>query len=182
MFCCGTDLLFGPPNNPYRGSLNNTVNWVVLVTAIFLAVGLLLTVFDATRLCNRLMRVLMEWETDWSHQVIKEAADNLEVNPQLLHLEVNSGCEPVKISLEQYADLEFLSERTDVVRRRIYDAAIPILLMFLARSPFFDQYHMSWSMTLIFAVAFAVVFACGACLRRSARGEAKRPRKDCRGT
>jgi len=179
VFCCALIGLFGLPNNPYRGPLNMVVNFVVLYMAISLTVGLLLTVFDATRLCNRLMRVLMENETDWSDQVLlKEAAANLGVDPQLLHFKVYSDCEPVdcepvKISLEQYADLKLVSERTEVVRRRVYDAAIPSLLMFLARSPFFDQYHMSWSMILIFAVAFAVVFACGYCLRRSAR-EARR--------
>jgi hypothetical protein len=173
IFCYAMIWLLGVPNNPYRGPLNRAVNLTVLLTAISLTVGLLLTVFDATLLCNQLMKVLMEKEADWSDQAITEAADDLGIKPKLLSFRVNWGAEPVRISLEQYVDLAFLSECTEVVRRRVYDAAIPILLMFLARSPFFDQYHMSWSMILIFAVALAVVLACGALLRRSA-SEARR--------
>jgi len=172
-FCLASTGLFGWPNNPYRGSLNFYVDRLVLWAAIILTVVLIWTVFDATRLCNWLIRELVDKETNWPKPVLERAATELGVNPQLLRSIDNSDCEPVKRSLEQYADLTFLSERTAVVGHRVYDAAIACLLLFLARSPVFDQYVMSWSMILIFAVAVAVVLTCGAHLRYSAR-EARR--------
>src|SRR5208337_4394640 len=151
LFCFALIGLLGFPNNPYRGPLNGWVDWLFLWEAITLTVILIWTVFDATLLCNRLINVLVDKETNWPKPVLERAATELGVNPQLLRSIDNSDCEPVKRSLEQYADLTFLSERTAVVGRRVYDAAIASLLLFLARSPIFDQYVMSWSMILIFA-------------------------------
>ena len=173
VFCFASIWLFEWPNNPYRGSFNHRVDWWALRAAIIFTVVLIWTVFDATRLCNWLIRKLMVKETDWPEEVLKQAASELGVGLWLLNPKDNTFCGGVKSSLEQYADVTFLSERTAVVARRVYDAAIACLLLFLARSPFFDQYVMSWSMILIFAMALAVVFVCGACLRCSAR-EAKR--------
>jgi hypothetical protein len=169
VFCLALIGLFGFPNNPYRGPLNGIVDVLVRWTAIIPTVLLLVTVFDATRVCNRLIKVLMAKETNWPEEVLKASASEIGVDLGLLIPKDEKVYKAVKESLEQYADMTFLSERTAVVGRRVYDAAIACLLMFLARSPFFDQYVMSWSMILIFAVAFAFVFACGARLRYSAR-------------
>jgi MFS family permease len=191
VFCLALTGLYGLPNNPYRGTLNCVVDEVVRWTAIILTVLLLASVFDATRLCSGLIKVLMDRKTDWPPEVPEQAASELGVDLRLLKPTGNgvSGAvdrkddevsEAVKCSLEQYADLTFLSEHTAVVGRRVYDAAIACLLMFLARSPFFDQYVMSWSMILIYAVALAVVFACGAYLRYTAREARRKGREKVR--
>ena len=62
-----------------------------------------------------------------------------------------------------------LANRTEIIGRLMYYSALAFLFLFLARSPFFDQYARSYFLILVYTTALLGVFCCSAWLRYSAR-------------
>jgi hypothetical protein len=168
-FIVGLLLLFGLPNEPYRGYVNRWTNIAVRVAAIILTVYFFWFVIDATCLCIRLIQVFIGKETRWPESVLERSAATLGVDPGRLQSGGPAATDPVKYSLEQYTDVSFLADHTVSIERLNYDVAFAYLLLFLARSPFFDQYAMSWFLISVYTVALLGVFCCGAGLRYAAR-------------
>jgi len=169
LFCAFLEL----PNDPYRGGLNWWTDHVILLIALSLAISLFWYAVDANRLCIRLIHVLADHEIVWPEQARTTAARIAGLDCRSLASESSEIRDALTRSLSRLTTMVILADRTVVIGRLIYFAALAYLLLFLARSPFFDQYVMSFFLILIYTTALLGVFCCGAWLRDGA-GRAKR--------
>ena len=156
------------PNDPYRGSLNKWTDRVILFIAVFLAISLFWYVVDANRLCIRLIHLLADHKIVWPEKAWKKAAGIAGLDWRSLMSESSEIRGALTRSLSRLTTMVILADRTVVIGRLIYFAALAYLLLFLARSPFFDQYVMSFFLILIYTTALLGVFCCGAWLRYAA--------------
>ena len=173
LFCVGLlrlfPILFPTPNQPHRGALNILASEIVLVAAVLLSVALLWYVIHATRLTIKLGEVIVKEGPDWPVQTLKETAADLAIDPGLVLSSGSTINLALERSLKQLVNVQFLARRTTVLEGLIYEAAFAYLLLFLSRSPFFDQYVMSPSLILTFAVALLGVLGSATWLRFAAR-------------
>jgi hypothetical protein len=163
--------VLGLPNEPYRGTLNKWTNRAVLAPAVCLAVSLLWFVIDANRLCIRLIHLLDDYEIEWPEMAWKRAAASSGLDLRsLLHLREHPALErALTLSVNRVTSVTILGDRTTAIGPMMYYAAFAYILLFLARSPFFDQYVMSSPLILTYSLALLGVFCCGAWLRYAAR-------------
>jgi hypothetical protein len=176
-FLWGLSALFPPPADPYRGWLNRLVSMVVLVTAIFLSISLLWSAIRATRQCIKLEHLVMNELPNWSRGTQLNSAAKLGLDPLQVNSKDPAVCQALNRSLKELLNVQFIARRSALIDPLIYEAAFAYLLLFLSRSPFFDQYVMSWFLILVFTVALLGVLGSAVWLRFAAF-EARRTAKD----
>lgn len=166
----------GTPREPYRGRLNFWTNRTVLIVAVLTAVSLLWFVIDANRICIRMIHLFDDNLIDWPEQTRERVAVSSGVDRSFfLRCDLPDLKDAVERSLRRMASLFVMADRSAVVEPMMYSVALAFLLLFLARSPFFDQFVMSPILIVVFSVALLGVFCCGAWLRHTmgrARGNA----------
>ena len=162
-------LILEPPNSPYRGDINKWTSLGVQLVAGILAVGLLWFVIDAHRLFIRVVHLFDVRPTDWPEKGQKNvaASSGLEVQ-SFAHWEQALETK-LTASLNWLTGVTILAERSAAIGPMVYSAAFAYLLLFLARSPFFDQFVMSSLLIITFSGALLGVFCCGAWLRYAVR-------------
>ena len=151
-------VMLGLPARPVRGLLNSWVDRLMLTASVVATIWLLFFVFDATRLCGRLVRVLHVREICWPEALRRKEA-------------LRQGiAESAKDSaaLEHLINVQLVEARTETVGQFIYYPFVMILIMFLSRYHIFDNW--CWSMALIlgYLITVAMVIYCAFLMRRSA--------------
>ena len=157
------------PNHPYRGTLNKWTDRVILYIAALLAISLFWYVVDANRLCIRLIHLLADHNVVWPEKAWKTAAAISGLDFRSLKSEDSKLQDTLTRSLNRLTTMVILANRTEIIGRLMYYSALAFLLLFLARSPFFDQYAWSYFLFLIYTTALLGVFCCSAWLRYSAK-------------
>ncbi len=150
--------LFGSPTMPCRGSACFGINALILLLSVLGMTLLMFYVVDATRLCRRLIKIMIATEILWPEDLLAQEAMNHETD---------------KASLNEWLGIELIAQRTAVISFMLYYPFVILFLMGLARHTYFDNWDFPVSLMVIFGLNAAYALGNAVYLRRSAE-EAKR--------
>lgn len=151
-------VLFGVPVMPCRGSACFTINYAVLGFSVLAMTLLMFYVVDATRLCRRLIKIMVGTTLWWSDRLLVREAAKRGVDQAYVH---------------EWIAVEFIAKRTAVISAMIYYPFVVAFLMAVARHSYFDRWDFPLGLIAIFGLNAAYAFGNGVLLRRSAE-QAKR--------
>jgi len=166
-------MILGIPKTPYRGSVSRDVDVVLLLASVVPMIGLIFLVVDATRLSIKFVRSLKTPETIWPDELVDELREK---NAETSSAETGQDGKPIEDTsdrvsdkaLSEWLDIKFIASHTQAVGRLIYYPFIVLLIMFLARSPYFDRWGFPISLIAIFLLNSTLAVCCGCMLRREA--------------
>ncbi|MGC3976139.1 MAG: hypothetical protein QM771_17390 [Nitrospira sp.] len=150
--------LYGWPVTPCRGNACFYINGGVLGISVFAMTLLMFYVLDATRLCRRLITIMIGTTIRWPDGVLEQEAAKLGVD---------------KAYVREWIAIEFIAQRTAVISAMIYYPFVIVFLMGIARHSYFDRWDFPIGLLLIFGLNTAYAFGNGLFLRRTAE-QAKR--------
>ncbi len=148
---------FESPTMPCRGSVCFQLNYLVLALSVMATTLLLLYVVDATRLCRRLIKIMIATGIRWPHDLLESEAARLGVE---------------KSYLSEWLGIELIAQRTSVISVMLYYPFIILFLMGVARHTYFDRWDFPVGLMVVFGLNAAYAFGNAVYLRRSAE-EAK---------
>ena len=137
------------PVVPCRGQLSCAVDTLALVAAVIAFIALLFFVLHHIRLCDRLVRVLYSGQSEWPDKTY-----------QGFRINADPG--------REWVDIQFVAMRTEAVGRLIYHPFIVLVLLLVARSTLFDNWHLPPGLAAVFALSFLFAVTNAVQLRRSA--------------
>jgi hypothetical protein len=151
--------LFEPISSQARGAVTRILDGLLLFLAGGTLVGLIMFVVDATHLCYRLVEYLSRYAQTWPLVVLRERAYE-----RGLALD-NEGCQ----ALGCWLTVRLIAEATAVTARLLYYPFIVLLILVVAQSSFFDNWH--WHVPLIVAIVLSAATAliCALLLQRAAK-------------
>lgn len=151
-------LQFGFPVMPCRGDACFTLNYLILGVSVIAMTLLMFYVVDATRLCRRLITIMIGTTIEWPRQLIAREA---------------AKCGVDEAYIREWLGIQFIAKRTAVISAMIYYPFVIVFLMAVARHSYFDRWDFPAGLLVIFALNALYAFGNGVFLRRSAE-EAKR--------
>jgi len=151
-------VISGFPVMPCRGSACFTISYAVLGFSVLAMTLLMFYVVDATRLCRRLIKIMVGTTIWWSDRLLVREAAKRGVDQAYVH---------------EWIAVEFIAKRTAVISAMIYYPFVVVFLMAVARHSYFDRWDFPLGLMAIFGVNAAYAFGNGVFLRRSAE-QAKR--------
>ncbi len=151
-------LLFGFPTMPCRGPVCVKVNYLILLLSVIGMTLLMFYVVDATRLCRRLIKVMIAAKIQWPDRLLEKEAVKRGVDKAYLH---------------EWFGIELIARRTAVISSMLYSPFVILFLMGVARHTYFDRWDFPVGLMAIFSLNAAYAFGNAVFLRRSAE-EAKR--------
>jgi hypothetical protein len=150
--------LSGFPVMPCRGDACFYINYGVLGVSVLAMTLLMFYVVDATRLCRRLITVMIGTTIRWPLGILEQEAARLGVD---------------QAYVREWIAIEFIAQRTAVISAMIYYPFVIVFLMGVARHSYFDRWDFPIGLVVIFGLNAAYAFGNGVFLRRSAE-QAKR--------
>lgn len=166
-------LIFGPPKTPYRGNVSLIVNFVLLLSSGFSMIILIFFVVDATKLSLKLVRSLKTPITIWPNKLLdsfkeKNSKKSVAETDQGAKLSEDSLGHIRKRALAEWLDIKFIASHTEAVGKLIYYPFIVLLIMFVARSRYFDVWDLPILLIIIYLLNSTFALCCGCMLRREA--------------
>ncbi len=149
---------FGFPVMPCRGSACFTLNYIILGCSVVAMTLLMFYVVDATRLCRRLIKIMIGTAIEWPERLLTREAAKRGVDQAYVH---------------EWLGIQFIAKRTAVISAMIYYPFVVVFLMALARHSYFDRWDFPAGLLAIFALNALYAFVNGVLLRHSAE-QAKR--------
>ena len=143
---------------PCRGDACFYINYGVLFFSVFAMTILMFYVVDATRLCRRLITIMIGTTIRWPEGILEQEAVNLGVD---------------KAYVREWIAIELIAQRTAVISAMIYYPFVIVFLMGIARHSYFDRWDFPIGLLVLFGLNAAYAFGNGLFLRRSAE-QAKR--------
>ncbi len=153
--CLGMLLMqvFGLPHTPCRGPACFSINIAVLLASVLGMILLIFFVVDATRLCRRFIKHLVDETIEWPKEFLKNEAKKRGVHPSLAR---------------EWLSIDLIAKRTDAIGHLIYFPFIVLFLMFVARHPYFDRWDLPVGLIILLTLNVAYAFGNALALRRSA--------------
>lgn len=151
-------LQFGFPVMPCRGSACFILNYIILGCSVVAMTLLMFYVVDATRLCRRLIKIMIGTTIEWPDRLLTREAAKRGVDQAYVH---------------EWLGIQFIAKRTAVISAMIYYPFVVVCLMGLARHSYFDRWDFPIGLMTIFMLNALYAFGNGVFLRRSAE-QAKR--------
>ncbi|ULA65168.1 MAG: conserved membrane protein of unknown function [Nitrospira sp.] len=151
-------MLFGFPVMPCRGAVCFTINYVVLGVSILAMTLLMFYVVDATRLCRRLITIMVGTTIGWPDPLLAREAAKWGVD---------------QAYVQEWLMVKLIGKRTAVISAMIYYPFAVLFLMAVARHSYFDRWDFPIGLVAVFGLSAAYAFGNGVFLRRSAE-QAKR--------
>jgi len=145
--------LFGMPHTPCRGSACFSINIVVLIASVLSMVLLIFFVVDATRLCRRLIKHLVEGLIQWPDEFLEREAKRRGVHKEFVH---------------EWLCIDFIAQRTAVIGHLIYYPFVIVFLMYVARHQGFDRWDLPLGLIILITLNVIYAFGNAVGLRRSA--------------
>ncbi|MDA0738653.1 MAG: hypothetical protein O2999_05485 [Nitrospirae bacterium] len=145
--------LFGLPHTPCRGPACFSMNIAFLMASVLGMVLLIFFVVDATRLCRRLIKHLVEETIQWPEEFLAQEARKRGVDSTCVH---------------EWLCIDFIAQRTAVIGHLIYYPFVIVFLMAVARHPYFDHWDLPLSLAILTFLNVAYAFGNAVALRRSA--------------
>ncbi|MBI4001097.1 MAG: hypothetical protein HY348_04860 [Nitrospira defluvii] len=150
--------LFGFPTMPCRGPACVQINYLVLALSVTGMTILMFYVVDATRLCRRLIKIMIATTIQWPDRLLEKEAVSHDVD---------------KATLNEWLGIELIAQRTAVISFMLYYPFVILFLMGVARHTYFDRWDFPIGLMAIFSLNAAYAFGNAVFLRRSAE-EGKR--------
>ena len=150
--------LFGSPTMPCRGAACFEINALVLLVSVLGMTLLMFYVVDATRLCRRLINIMIATRIVWPEDLLAREAVNQETD---------------KTGLNEWLGIELIAQRTAVISFMLYYPFVILFLMGVARHTYFDRWDFPVSLMVLFGLNAAYALGNAVYLRHSAE-EAKR--------
>ena len=150
--------LFGRPSLPCRGSACFDINQFVLRLSVVGMTVLMFYVVDATRLCRRLIKIMIATNIQWPAALLTKEAARHATDTTLLN---------------EWLGIELIAQRTGIISFMLYYPFIILFLMGVARHTYFDRWDFPVSLMVLFGLNAAYALGNAVYLRRSAE-EAKR--------
>ncbi|MBS0171981.1 MAG: hypothetical protein JSR62_16665 [Nitrospira sp.] len=144
---------FGSPVTPCRGDACFTLNYFILWVSVIAMMLLMFYVVDATRLCRRLILIMIKTKIEWPKRLLAREAKKLGVDESYVH---------------EWLGVQFIAKRTQVISAMIYYPFVIVFLMAVARHSYFDRWNFPAGLMAIFTLNALYAFGNGVCLRRSA--------------
>jgi hypothetical protein len=142
------NIIFGGVSQPCRGKYSCDVDFVIhWITSISLLI-LFAFVFDATMRCSDFVDRLSGHRTRWPGPALVEAARAR--NMDVLHL-------------HDWLDIQLIAGRTKVVGTLLYFPFVALLILFVSRNRFFDNWDfppsliVMWTLIAAFPITSALV-------------------------
>ncbi len=151
-------LLSDFPVTPCRGKACFALNHIILGCSVVAMTLLMFYVVDATRLCRRLITIMIGTTIEWPRRLLAQEAAKWEVD---------------QAYVREWLGIQFIARRTAVISAMIYYPFVMVFLMAVARHSYFDRWDFPAGLVVIFALNAVYAFGNGVLLRRSAE-EAKR--------
>ncbi|GAB1722980.1 MAG: hypothetical protein GDA65_13345 [Nitrospira sp. CR1.1] len=151
-------LQLGFPVMPCRGDACFTLNYIILGVSVVAMTLLMFYVVDATRLCRRLITIMIGTTIEWPQRLLAREAAKYDVDQAYVH---------------EWLGIQFIAKRTAVISAMIYYPFVIVFLMAVARHSYFDRWDFPAGLLVIFTLNALYAFGNGVLLRRSAE-EAKR--------
>ncbi len=148
----------GFPVMPCRGDACFTLNYIILGCSVLAMTLLMFYVVDATRLCRRLITIMIRTRIEWPQRLLAREAAKYEVEEAYVH---------------EWLGIQFIAKRTAVISAMIYYPFVIVFLMAVARHSYFDRWDFPAGLLVIFTLNALYAFGNGVLLRRSAE-QAKR--------
>ncbi len=149
---------FGFPVMPCRGDACFTLNYLILGVSVVAMTLLMFYVVDATRLCRRLILIMIDTRITWPKRLLAREATKHGVAQAFVH---------------EWLGIQFIAKRTAVISAMIYYPFVIVFLMAVARHSYFDRWDFPAGLLVIFTLNALYAFGNGVLLRRAAE-EAKR--------
>ncbi len=153
--CVGSLLMqmFDSPHTPCRGPACFLINKVVLALSVLSMILLIFFVVDATSLCRRLIKHLIEESIQWPDGLLEFEAKKRGVK---------------KCHVHEWLIIDLIAQRTAVIGHLIYYPFIIVFLMAVARHSDFDRWDLPVSLAILITLNIAYAFGNAIGLRRSA--------------
>jgi hypothetical protein len=154
--------IVGPPNRPYRGVVSRNVDILLLIFSVFFMMFLIFFVLDAIQQSRKFIRKLKKYVTCWPEKIVER-----------FKVKENTGLKETKglketDGLAEWLDIKFIAYHTEAVGKLIYYPFIVLLIMFLARNRYFDNWDFPILLIIIFLANFTYALVCAILLRRVA--------------
>lgn len=146
-------LQFGFPVMPCRGDACFTLNYLILGVSVVTMTLLMFYVVDATRLCRRLIMIMIGTRIEWPKRLLAREAAKQGVDQAYVH---------------EWLGIQFIAKRTAVISAMIYYPFVIVFLMAVARHSYFDRWDFPAGLIAIFTLNALYAFGNGVFLRRSA--------------
>lgn len=143
----------GFPVMPCRGDACFTLNYIILGVSVVAMTLLMFYVLDATRLCRRLITIMIDTTIEWPRRLLAREAAKHGVDQAYVH---------------EWLGIQFIAKRTAVISAMIYYPFVIVFLMAVARHSYFDRWDFPAGLLVIFALNASYAFGNGVLLRRSA--------------
>ncbi len=154
--------LMGHPSAPVRGLLNAAIDRLMLWASVLSLIWILYFVFDATRLCDHLIRLLFrpegEASIEWP-EALRHAAS---------YEQGLDGAGLKSKSLAHLVTIRLVEARTKTVGNFIYYPSGVLLLMFLSRYRVFDNWDWQASLIIIYLISSSMIVYCALAMRYDA--------------
>jgi hypothetical protein len=170
--------IFGLPQTPYRGIISLCVDKVLLALSVISMIILIFFVVDATRLSIWLIRNLKDPHTIWPPELIRCFKARKDENSREAYGHVDHSTESAKDSeddsagesdgLAEWLDVKFIASHTEATGKLIYWPFIVLLIMFVARNRYFDNWDFPIPLIIIFLLNSTCALCCAWMLRREA--------------
>jgi hypothetical protein len=157
------DRIFDHPLYQARGPIARNVDHVLRAFSGACQIGLLVFVVDSTMLCYRFIRYLCTTkDIIWPDGLLDAAA-----RERGFYL-TGSGAETKKEGLKLWLLIQLIDDATHVVAGLLYKPFIVLLILLVAQSRMFENWHWQGPMILTFLVSAATAFGCAMMLQRAA--------------
>jgi hypothetical protein len=152
-------LILGLPHTPHRGNLSWIVDKVLLFFSVCSMIILVFFVVDATSLSVKFIRNLKGPHTIWPDESVEHYRCK----------KSNEGHnDKQEDGIAEWLDIRFIASHTQAVGKLIYWPFIVLLIMFVARNPYFDNWDFPAFLIAIFLMNSGYALVCASILRREA--------------
>ena len=145
---------------PFRGSISYWTNELLNFLYPLAYAALVIYVAYATQLVTRLVDLLTTLPTKWPVSTLKT----------FNHSEGTPGFP----NLDEFIDIKFIAARSEAVGQMIYYPFISLLILILARNPWFDRWQWSLPIIALFSIHALYAIGCAIMLRWAAEEARKK--------
>ena len=151
LLCVTLMFIFGLPNRPCRGSISWFVDSLLFILSASFMIILMCFVVDATYSCLKLVRNLIKGI--WPAKLLSNFKDKEDKTTKVIG---------------DWLSVKFIASCTEAVGKLVYYPFIILVIMFVARTRYFDNWDFPNSLIIIVILYLVYIISCALVLRHLA--------------
>jgi hypothetical protein len=167
LICVGVYLIFGyilfhlttPPSSPVRGQTLLALDRPLLIGSVVAFLAVTFWIIDAARCCAWFIRRLSLAPTQYPSATLEHFTQQRAIEDPSL--------------VEEWIDLQLIADLTEPVGRLVYWPFLAVLLLLVARNPWWDHWAWHWPLLVIFGLNLMLAAASSIILQNAARDARK---------